>query len=77
MKPTLKSLMLGAAIVGLIHFQMQAKIDYQLSRNRFMMKEIEKVDTEITEISEGRVEHGSVIPQRYLYHHQRAETPRQ
>ena len=46
------TVVLGAAIVGLIHFQMQAKIDYQLSRNRFMMKEIEKVDTEITEISE-------------------------
>ena len=44
--------LLAAAIVGLIHFQMQAKIDYQLSRNRFMMKEIEKVDEEIKEISE-------------------------
>ena len=44
--------LLAAAIVGLIHFQMQAKIDYQLSRNRFMLKEIEKVDEEIKEISE-------------------------
>jgi len=44
--------LLAAAIVGLIHFQMQANIDYQLSRNRFMMKEIEKVDEEIKEISE-------------------------
>ena len=32
---------------------------------------------EISEISEGRIERGSVIPQRYQYHHQRAETPRQ
>jgi len=43
---------LAAAIVGLIHFQMQSKIDYQLSRNRYMAKEIEKVDEEIKEISE-------------------------
>jgi len=43
---------LGVAIVGLIHFQMQSKIDYQQSRNRFMTKEIEKVDEEIKEISE-------------------------
>jgi type IV pilus assembly protein PilN len=43
---------LAAAIVGLIHFQMQAKIDYQQSRNRFMTSEIAKVDEEIKEISE-------------------------
>ncbi len=43
---------LAVAIVGLIHFQMQSKIDYQDSRNRFMSKEIAKVDEEIKEISE-------------------------
>ena len=43
---------LAAAIVGLIHFQMQAKIDYQLSRNSFLTAEIAKVDEEIKEISE-------------------------
>lgn len=43
---------LAAAIVGLVHFQMQSKIDYQLSRNRFMNTEITKVDKEIKEISE-------------------------
>ena len=43
---------LSLAIVGLIHFQMQAKIDYQESRNRFMTQEIAKVDEEIKEISE-------------------------
>ena len=43
---------MAVAIVGLVHMQMQAKIDYQLSRNRFLMKEIEKVDEEIKEISE-------------------------
>jgi type IV pilus assembly protein PilN len=46
------SCVLAAAIVGLIHFQMQAKIDYQLSRNSFMSNEIKKVDEEIKEISE-------------------------
>ena len=49
---TLMVCVLSAAIVGLIHFQMQAKIDYQLSRNRFMSNEIIKVDEEIKEISE-------------------------
>ena len=43
---------LAAAIVGLIHFQMQNKIDYQESRNRFMTNEIAQVDEEIKEISE-------------------------
>ena len=43
---------LAVAIVGLIHFQMQAKIDYQSSRNRFLTNEIHKVDEEIKEISE-------------------------
>jgi type IV pilus assembly protein PilN len=43
---------LAAAIVGLIHFQMQSKIDYQESRNRFLTSEIASVDKEITEIAE-------------------------
>ncbi len=43
---------LAAAIVGLIHFQMQAKIDYQLSRNLFLTNEIKKLDDEIKEIRE-------------------------
>jgi len=42
----------AAAIVGLIHFQMQAKIDYQLSRNQFLSDEIATVDKEILEIRE-------------------------
>ena len=43
---------LAAAIVALIHFQMQAKIDYQKSRNNFLSQEIAKVNEEIKEISE-------------------------
>jgi type IV pilus assembly protein PilN len=52
---------LAAAIVGLIHFEMQSKIDYQLSRNRFMSNEIAKVDEEIKEISELRKTRRSLI----------------
>ena len=46
------SLVVAALIVGLIHFQVQAKINYQLSRNKFLSDEIAKVDEEIKEISE-------------------------
>ena len=46
------TLVFGAAVVGLIHFQMQNKIDYQQSRNRFLQQEIAKLDEEIKEISE-------------------------
>ena len=46
------SVVLAAVIVGLIHFQMQAKIDYQLSRNKFLSDEIAKLDEEIKEIAE-------------------------
>lgn len=43
---------LAAAIVGLLHIQMQGKIDYQLSRNSYLDAEIAKVDKEIAEIQE-------------------------
>ncbi len=46
------TIILSAAIVGLIHFQMQAKIDYQLQRNTFLSQEISKLDKEIEEIKE-------------------------
>ena len=42
----------AAAIVGLIHFQMQGKIDYQLARNQFLSDEIATVDKQILEIRE-------------------------
>jgi type IV pilus assembly protein PilN len=48
----LMTCVLAAAIVGLIHFQMQSKIDYQLSRNNFLTSEIKKLDDEIKEIRE-------------------------
>ncbi|MBT3205921.1 MAG: PilN domain-containing protein [Gammaproteobacteria bacterium] len=46
------TIILAAAIVGLIHFQMNSKIDYQSSRNDYLSKEISKLDNEIAEISE-------------------------
>ena len=42
----------AAAIVGLIHFQMQGKINYQLLRNQFLTNEIAIVDKQINEIQE-------------------------
>lgn len=43
---------LAGAIVGLVYFQMNAKIDYQLSRNKFINDEISKLDKQIAEISD-------------------------
>lgn len=45
-------MVLAGAIVGLIHIQMGAKIDYQLSRNQYIRDEISKLDKQITEISD-------------------------
>lgn len=45
---------LAAAIVGLIHIQMSAKIDYQLSRNSFISSEITELDKQIEEIKDLR-----------------------
>ena len=42
----------AAAIVGLIHFQMQGKINYQLNRNQFLSAEIVTLDKQILEIQE-------------------------
>lgn len=49
---TMLTCILAAAIVGLIHIQMASKIDYQMSRNKFVSDEITKVNDEIKEISE-------------------------
>ncbi len=45
-------ILLSAALVGLIHFQMNGKIEYQNSRNNFLSTEISKLDNEIAEIKE-------------------------
>lgn len=46
------SLLLAGAIMLLIHIQMGAKIDYQLSRNNYVTAQIKILDTKITEISD-------------------------
>jgi type IV pilus assembly protein PilN len=46
------TMILAAAIVGLIHIQMVGKIDYQLSRNSFVSNEISKLDDQIAEIKD-------------------------
>lgn len=48
------TVLLAVAIVGLIHMQMGAKIDYQLSRNNYVGNEISKLDKEIAEIKDLR-----------------------
>ena len=52
---------LAAAIIGLIHIQMVTKIDYQLSRNKFMSSEISKLDEAIVEIGELRKVRRSLV----------------
>lgn len=47
---TFTMMLLAGAIVGLAYFQMSSKIDYQLSRNKFLSSEISKLDKEIAEI---------------------------
>ncbi|MCP4433822.1 MAG: PilN domain-containing protein [Gammaproteobacteria bacterium] len=51
---TFLTVLLAAAIVGLIHIQMGAKIDYQLSRNKFVSNEITRLDKQIEEIKDLR-----------------------
>ena len=49
---TFLMMFLAASIIGLIHFQMSSKIDYQLSRNSFIKGEITNLDKEIAEIKD-------------------------
>jgi type IV pilus assembly protein PilN len=49
---TFLMMFLAASIIGLIHFQMSSKIDYQLSRNSFIKGEITSLDKEIAEIKD-------------------------
>jgi len=46
------TIILAAAIVGLVHFQMSNKIGYQLSRNNYLNTEIAKLTKEIIEIKD-------------------------
>lgn len=66
---------LAAAFVGLIHYQMQSKIDYQLSRNTFMTNEIKKLDDEIKEIRELKKVRRSLIERMEVIQDLQASRP--
>jgi type IV pilus assembly protein PilN len=58
---TLLMMTLAGFIVLLMYVQMSAKIDYQLSRNKFMSSEITKLDEEIAEIRDLRKVRRSLV----------------
>jgi len=66
---------LALAIWGLIHFQMQRNIDYQLSRNTFMTNEIKKLDEEIKEIRELKKVRRSLIERMEVIQDLQASRP--
>ena len=58
---TLLMMTLAGFIVLLMYVQMSAKIDYQLSRNKFMNSEITKLNEEIAEIRDLRKVRRSLV----------------
>jgi len=58
---TLLMMTLAGFIVLLMYVQMSAKIDYQLSRNKFMSSEIAQLDEEIAEIRDLRKVRRSLV----------------
>jgi len=69
------TVILAAAIVGLIHFQLSAKIDYQNARNRYLQSEIAKLDDEIKEIRELRKVRKSLIERMEVIQDLQASRP--
>ncbi len=69
------TVILAAAIVGLIHFQLSAKIDYQNARNRYLQTEIAKLDDEIKEIKELRKVRKSLIERMEVIQDLQASRP--
>ncbi len=69
------SMILAAAIVGLIHFQMNGKIAYQNSRNSFLSKEISKLDNEIAEIKELQKVRKSLVERMDIIQNLQASRP--
>jgi len=67
--------LLALAVWGLIHVQMQSKIDYQLSRNTFMTNEIKKLDDEIKEIRELKKVRRSLIERMEVIQDLQASRP--
>ena len=69
------SMILAAAIVGLIHFQMNGKIAYQNSRNSVLSKEISKLDNEIAEIKELQKVRKSLVERMDIIQNLQASRP--
>ncbi len=69
------TVILAAAIVGLIHFQLNAKIDYQNARNRYLQTEIAKLDDEIKEIRELRKVRKSLVERMEVIQDLQASRP--
>ena len=69
------TVILAAAIIGLIHFQLSAKIDYQNARNRYLQTEIAKLDDEIKEIRELRKVRKSLIERMEVIQDLQASRP--
>ncbi len=66
---------LAAAIVGLITFQMNTKIDYQNNRNQFLTNEISQLDEEIKEIRELQKVRKSLIERMEIIQDLQASRP--
>jgi len=69
------TVILAAAIVGLIHFQLNSKIEYQNTRNRYLQAEIAKLDDEIKEIRELRKVRKSLIERMEVIQDLQASRP--
>jgi len=69
------TVILAAAIVGLIHFQLSSKIEYQNARNRYLQAEIAKLDDEIKEIRELRKVRKSLIERMEVIQDLQASRP--
>ncbi len=67
--------LLAGAIVGLIHFQMSARIDHQNARNRYLQTEIAKLDDEIKEIRELRKVRKSLVERMEVIQDLQASRP--
>jgi type IV pilus assembly protein PilN len=69
------TVVLAAAIVGLIHFHLNAKINYQEARNRYLQTEIAKLDEKIKEIRELRKLRKSLIERMEVIQDLQASRP--
>ncbi|MBI5919995.1 MAG: PilN domain-containing protein [Nitrosomonadales bacterium] len=58
------SFLLGAVIVGLVHFVIGAQLDAQMRRNQYLQQEINKLDTQIADIRKLREQTNSLLARK-------------